>query len=49
MRPDVLAINDAFLVFKKAKAFGVHTGMYWLGRTDRLIGSDVTFEWLVYG
>jgi uncharacterized protein with LGFP repeats len=38
--------SNRFLQFKKAKAFGVHTGMYWLGRVDRLIGNDVTFTWL---
>jgi hypothetical protein len=37
---------DRFVQFKKAKAFGAHTGMYWLGRVDRMLGSNVTFTWL---
>jgi hypothetical protein len=35
-----------FLQFKKAKFLGIHTGMYYLGRVDRLLGTDVTFTWL---
>jgi uncharacterized protein with LGFP repeats len=37
--------SDAFIVFEKAKLFGVHTGMYWLTPTRRLLGHDVTFTW----
>jgi uncharacterized protein with LGFP repeats len=43
--PSELEPSDRFLLFKKAKAFGAHTGMYWLGRVDRMIGSNVTFTW----
>ena len=37
--------NDAFIVFKKAKFGGVHTGMYWLVSTRALLGHDATFTW----
>jgi uncharacterized protein with LGFP repeats len=42
----LLEPSDVFIQFKKAKFLGVHTGMYWLSRADRLIGSNVTFTWL---
>jgi uncharacterized protein with LGFP repeats len=32
--------------FKKAKFWGVHTGMYWLFGLHRLVGTSVTFTWL---
>jgi uncharacterized protein with LGFP repeats len=38
--------SGMMLHFGKAKVFGIHTGMYWLGRPDQLLGSDVTFTWL---
>jgi LGFP repeat len=38
--------SNVFLNFMKAKMFGVHTGVYALGRADRLIGNDVTFRWM---
>jgi uncharacterized protein with LGFP repeats len=38
--------GNVFLHFKKAKFLGVHTGMYFLGRADRLIGTHVNFTWL---
>ena len=41
--------NDVYLHFKKAKAFGIHTGMYLLSRPDRLIGTHATFTWLKDG
>jgi uncharacterized protein with LGFP repeats len=44
--PSAVEQSERFLQFKKAKAFGVRTGMYWLGRVDRLLGNDVTFTWL---
>jgi hypothetical protein len=39
--------GSVFLHFKKAKAFGVHTGMYYLLRPDRLLGTNTTFTWIV--
>jgi uncharacterized protein with LGFP repeats len=42
----LLEPSDVFIEFKKAKFLGIHTGMYWLPRADRLIGSNVTFTWL---
>jgi len=44
--PATLEPGNVFLVFKKAKMFGVHTPMYWLARADRLIGNNVDFTWL---
>ncbi|RPJ42922.1 MAG: hypothetical protein EHM21_12210 [Chloroflexi bacterium] len=44
--PSILAPGDIYLHFKKAKSFGAHTGVYYLGRADRLIGTNVTFTWL---
>jgi uncharacterized protein with LGFP repeats len=44
--PAELEPSNRFLLFKKAKAFGAHTGIYWLGRVDRMLGNDVTFTWL---
>lgn len=44
-RPVDLEKNDAFIVFKKAKALGVHTDMYWLTPARRLLGRDATFTW----
>ena len=39
--------NGQRLEFKKAKLFGVHTGMYELGGLERLMGgSRVTFRWV---
>jgi uncharacterized protein with LGFP repeats len=43
--PSALEASGLFLVFKKAKAFGAHTGMYWLPRPDKLIGNDIHFTW----
>ena len=37
--------NDRFIVFKKAKVLGIHTGMYWLTPTRTLLGHDATFTW----
>jgi hypothetical protein len=31
---------------KKAKSFGAHTGMHFLARAHRLIGTHTTFTWL---
>jgi hypothetical protein len=39
--------GGVFLHFKKAKAFGVHTGMYYLLRPDRMIGTNTTFTWVL--
>jgi uncharacterized protein with LGFP repeats len=44
--PSVVEPSNIFLQFKKAKFLGIHTGMYWLTRVDRLIGNNVTFTWL---
>ena len=44
--PSAVEPSDRFLQFKKAKSFGAHTGMYWLGRVDRMLGSNVTLTWL---
>jgi uncharacterized protein with LGFP repeats len=44
--PSIFDSGDVYLHFKKAKAFGIHTGMYFLGRADRLIGTNATFTWL---
>jgi len=39
--------NGQSLEFRKAKALGIHTGMYLLGGLERLAGgSRVTFRWL---
>lgn len=43
--PGALEPSDVFLVFKKAKAFGAHTAMYWLPRPDKLIGNNIHFTW----
>lgn len=45
--PSTFDAGYVYLHFKKAKAFGVHTGMYFLGRADRLIGTHATFTWLM--
>lgn len=39
--------GGVFLHFKKAKAFGVRTGMYFLLRPDRMIGTNTTFTWIL--
>lgn len=45
--PSTFDADDVFyLHFKKAKFLGIHTGMYFLARADRLIGTHVTFTWL---
>jgi uncharacterized protein with LGFP repeats len=44
--PSSLEPGNICLLFKKAKIFGIHTGMYWLGRADRLLGNNVSFTWL---
>ncbi len=44
--PSAVEPSNLFLQFKKAKFLGIHTGMYWLARADRLIGNNVTFTWL---
>ena len=44
--PSLIEPSDVFVEFKKAKFLGIHTGMYWLARADRLIGNNVTFTWL---
>ncbi|HSL44507.1 MAG TPA: hypothetical protein VK897_13810 [Anaerolineales bacterium] len=44
--PSAVAPGNCFLLFKKAKGLGIHTGMYWLRRPDRLLGNNVTFTWL---
>jgi hypothetical protein len=44
--PSLVEPSDVFIEFKKAKFLGIHTGMYWLARADRLIGSNVMFTWL---
>ena len=46
IQPGMVEPGNVFLVFKKAKFLGIHTGMYWLNRPDRLIGNNVTFSWL---
>jgi hypothetical protein len=46
LSPSTFDSGDVFLHFKKAKFLGIHTGMYFLGRADRLIGTHVTFSWL---
>ena len=38
--------GNVFLHFKKAKFLGVHTGVYFLARADRLIGTHVNFTWI---
>jgi len=43
--PSAVEVSNRFLLFKKAKAFGVHTGMYWLGPVDRMLGNDITLTW----
>ena len=44
--PSVFDSGSVYLHFGKAKTFGLHTGMYLLGRADRLIGTHATFTWL---
>jgi len=44
--PSVVEPGNVFIQFQKAKFLGVHTGVYWLARADRLIGTNVTFTWL---
>ena len=44
--PSDVEPSNMFLQFKKAKFLGIHTGVYWLGGVDRLLGNDVTFTWL---
>ena len=44
--PSTFDSGEVFLHFAKAKTFGFHTGMYLLGRADRLIGTHATFTWL---
>ena len=46
INPSIFDSGEVYLHFKKAKAFGAHTGMYFLGRADRLIGTHATFTWL---
>jgi hypothetical protein len=46
IQPASVEPSYMFLQFKKAKFLGIHTGMYWLDRVDRLLGTDVTFTWL---
>lgn len=43
--PSLLEPSDVFIEFKKAKFLGIHTGVYWLARADRLIGNNATFTW----
>jgi hypothetical protein len=44
--PSSIDSGNVYLHFKKAKTFGEHRGIYFLGRADRLIGTHVTFTWL---
>jgi hypothetical protein len=44
--PSAFDGQSAYLHFKKAKFFGVHTGVYLLPRADRLIGTHLTLNWL---
>lgn len=46
IEPSKVEPSNVYLLFKKAKWWGVHTGMYWLWRADRLIGNNVTFTWI---
>jgi Uncharacterized protein potentially involved in peptidoglycan biosynthesis len=44
--PSAVEPGDRYLLLKKAKAFNIHTGMYWLGPAHRMLGNDVTLTWL---
>lgn len=46
INPSTFDAGGIYLQFKKAKTFGIHTGMYFLGSADRLIGTHATFTWL---
>lgn len=45
--PPEVEWSNRFLLFKKAKWWGVHTGIYWLGRVDRMLGNNLTLTWLL--
>lgn len=44
--PAIFDSGNVYLHFAKAKFLGAHTGVYFLGREDRLIGTHATFTWL---
>lgn len=44
--PSSFDSGNVYLHFGKAKFLGIHTGMYLLGRADRLIGTHAVFTWL---
>jgi hypothetical protein len=46
VNPSIFDSGVVYLHFKKAKWWGIHTGMYFLARADRLIGTHATFTWL---
>lgn len=46
IHPNTFDSDPVLLHFKKAKTFGIHTGMYFLGRADRLIGTHLTITWI---
>jgi hypothetical protein len=47
VNPSIFDTGDVYVHFKKAKFFwGIHMGIYFLGRADRLIGTHATFTWL---
>lgn len=46
LAPSTFDSGGVYLHFKKAKFLGIRTGMYFLGRADRLIGTHAIFTWL---
>ena len=44
--PHVFDSGPLYLHLGKAKFLGVHTGMYFLTRVDRMLGTNTTLTWL---